>query len=251
MFQKDNITPPSVRAFFPYGVSDKPRIVGGFTFCMENQDLIGKVFGYIVPTSYSHSERSHRYYNCVCIKCGTVTKKIGSNLKRYVSSKAGKGCRECFKKEMKSFALRHGMDKTPEYRCWAAMKNRCLNNRHKQYSHYGGRGITICDRWIESFNNFYADMGLKPSPKHSLDRIDNNGNYEPNNCKWSTSSEQNTNRRSAFMVNYNGETIALRRLTNNVAVPYDVLYNRIKRLNWPIEMAISTPYKPRKKRTSK
>jgi hypothetical protein len=75
------------------------------------------------------------------------------------------------------------------------MKRRCHNINYSQYFYYGGRGITVCDRWINSFENFIADMGEKPSSLHSLDRIDNNGNYEPSNCRWATSSEQRINQR--------------------------------------------------------
>lgn len=88
----------------------------------------------------------------------------------------------------------HRMSKTPEYAAWHNMRDRCLNETATRFHDYGGRGITICERWNE-FENFYADMGPRPSQKHSLDRIDNEGNYEPSNCKWSTSRQQAFNRR--------------------------------------------------------
>lgn len=87
------------------------------------------------------------------------------------------------------------ISRLPEYPCWSAMRQRCHNWRNVDYHNYGGRGITVCDRWFESFDAFLEDMGPRPSPKHSIERMDNDGNYEPGNCKWATASEQNSNQR--------------------------------------------------------
>jgi hypothetical protein len=88
----------------------------------------------------------------------------------------------------------HGLSKLPEYRAWSAMKDRCDNSNHRYFQDYGGRGIKVCEHW-KSFENFLLDIGERPSPKHSLDRIDVNGDYEPKNCRWTTSLEQTRNRR--------------------------------------------------------
>lgn len=86
----------------------------------------------------------------------------------------------------------HGKSKTPEYRTWAAMRHRCSNLKDRNY---GGRGITVCERWLHSFAAFYADMGPRPSAGHSIDRVNNDGNYEPSNCRWATRLQQASNRR--------------------------------------------------------
>jgi hypothetical protein len=103
-----------------------------------------------------------------------------------------------------------GGHKTPEYRAWQAMKNRCYYEGHVQFKDYGGRGIVVCERWLESFETFLADMGPRPTPSHSLDRFpDVNGNYEPSNCRWATSSEQHRNRRNNRLITHGGKTMCL------------------------------------------
>lgn len=95
---------------------------------------------------------------------------------------------------------KHGMSNSVEYRTWRHMLNRCYNPSTERYSTYGGRGIEVCQRWRYSFSNFYEDMGLRPTANHSIDRINNNGNYEPLNCKWSVPKEQSLNRRTTILV---------------------------------------------------
>lgn len=101
---------------------------------------------------------------------------------------------------------KHGQSLTPEYTVWAGMIQRCTNPNHIVYRHYGGRGITVCERWRNSFSDFISDMGQRPSPKHSLDRIDNAGNYESGNCKWVEKSVQARNTRRNHFITWNGKT---------------------------------------------
>jgi hypothetical protein len=123
----------------------------------------------------------------------------------------------------------HGMKFTAEYRAWQNMKNRCLNKNTTQYKDYGGRGIEVCSEWLECFENFFKDMGKKPSEKHSIDRIDNNGNYEPSNCRWSTRSEQNSNTRQNNFFEYKGAIKTITQWSECLGVTQKVLRNRIKR----------------------
>lgn len=99
---------------------------------------------------------------------------------------------------------KHGMTGSPEYKAWYAMKHRCTNTADPYYSHYGARGITVCDAWLRSFTAFYTDVGARPAPGYSLDRIDNDRGYEPGNVKWSTQSQQNRNRRMITKTGYKG-----------------------------------------------
>lgn len=114
-----------------------------------------------------------------------------------------------------------------EYRAWLSMRSRCLFPSHKSYQDYGGRGIKICDRWIEDFNAFFIDMGEKPTPKHTLDRIDTNGNYEKSNCRWATQKEQCRNRRSNTWIEYNGITMTKTEWANELGVnKNNLLWNK-------------------------
>lgn len=100
----------------------------------------------------------------------------------------------------------HGGSKTPEYRLWAGMKERCLNSKSKAWANYGGRGIRICERWANSFSAFIEDIGYRPSPNHTIDRVNNDGNYEPGNVRWATPKEQARNRRDNRLITIDGVT---------------------------------------------
>jgi hypothetical protein len=150
-------------------------------------DLTGKRFGRLVVLAL-HAEKSRFGWVCRC-DCGGERIVRGSDLIRGMS----KSC-NCLRKEM--FAKRstkHGLCRSRAYQSWKGMKARCFNPRDRAYPDYGGRGITVCERWL-IFENFYADMGERP-PGMSLDRINNDGNYEPGNCRWATVAEQLANRR--------------------------------------------------------
>jgi hypothetical protein len=128
-----------------------------------------------------------------------------------------------------------------EYQVWRDMKKRCETPSSTFYRHYGGRGISVCDRW-QKFENFFDDMGARPSPAHSIDRIEVNGNYEPGNCRWATDIEQGNNRRITQMVEYQGRTQSIAMWARELGVKYYSLRNRIINLGWPIDKAMTTPF---------
>lgn len=132
----------------------------------------------------------------------------------------------------------------PEYRNWHNMKNRCLNQNIPEYKWYGARGIRVCDRWLNSFENFLADMGTRPSPKHSIDRIDNNGNYCPENCRWATQKQQSRNTRNNRKITINGICKTVAEWAEIVGMKQNSLLYRIRR-GTPPEDAINPDLKPK------
>ena len=130
---------------------------------------------------------------------------------------------------------------TDEYRAWQEMKKRCNNPNVKAYKYYGARGIKVCDRWLNSFENFYTDLGPKPSKDHSLDRKDSNGNYEPDNCRWATKIEQMNNTSLNRLVEYNGKTQTFAQWSRELNFDYDLVELRMRRNGWSFEKATTTP----------
>jgi len=124
------------------------------------------------------------------------------------------------------------------------MRQRCVNSNDDEYTNYGGRGIIVCERWMQ-FENFLADMGEPPTSKHSIDRIDNNGHYCPKNCRWATIAQQARNKRNNHRVTYRGTTKSVIEWSENVDIPYNTLIKRLYR-GWSVEKTLTTPVNRRK-----
>lgn len=123
----------------------------------------------------------------------------------------------------------HGKSKTPLYRVWVSMKARCYNEANEMYPHYGARGIVVCDRWRFSFESFLADMGSRPSMRHSIDRVDNDGPYSPENCRWATVGEQARNRTNTVATRFNGEQMVAKDLAVCIDRPYMTIKARLQK----------------------
>lgn len=147
----------------------------------------------------------------------------------------------------------HGLSRTKEFKLWCAIKDRCLNEKCKEYHRYGGRGITMFEDWKYSFGDFIKwikdNIGLAPERNRysSLERIDNNKGYEPGNLKWATPTEQCRNRSSSLFVVYNGESVNLKVACEKKGLPYQAVWLRINRRNWSVEKSLDTPLIPNKK----
>lgn len=195
-------------------------------------------------------EIEHPHYECRC-DCGKITTRNIHYLRRKRAT-ISCGCFQSDSKKTHGFAR-----KSRAYSSWANMKNRCNNPRCDRYADYGGRGITVCERWNNSFENFLSDMGECP-PGMQIDRIDNNDGYKPGNCKWSTRKEQSANRRSNRLLSLNGETRRITVWAALLGLGQNTIRDRLKR-GLPIERVLTsagrkpsrreqTPKRPRKAR---
>ncbi len=156
-------------------------------------DLTGQRFGLLTVLHRDANRNAGVAWRTRC-ECGTEKTSTTQTLRSGGAASCG-----CAKGAILSIAhTRHGMSHTAEHHSWSGMKSRCGNPRNKSFYRYGARGIKVCERWLNSFENFIADMGERPSPRHSVDRIDNDGDYEPGNCRWATQSEQARNRHNSI-----------------------------------------------------
>lgn len=202
---------------------------------MAFKDLSGRRFGKLLAKERVYRNKRHTEFRCVC-DCGSETVVESYTLQKGLSQSCG-----CTRSEVKP-RLKHGMSKTKEHRTWCKIKDRCCNTRDKKYADYGARGIRVCDAWINDFEQFFRDVGPAPSPSYSIDRINNDGNYEPGNCRWATHVEQANNKRNNALYEYGGGTFTAREIVRRHAVHGDIkrFKDRVEK-GWSVEMALMRP----------
>lgn len=183
--------------------------------------------------------KNQRYAWCKC-DCGNVKSINIYSLKHGISRSCG-----CLRtEELVERSVTHGKarvsKRSPEYRAWADAKTRCFNPRVRNYAEYGGRGISMCEEWRGSFEAFYRDMGDRPSPIHSLDRIDTNGDYEKSNCRWSTDKEQCRNTRFNRILEIDGQRMPLVEAAERYGIKRATIWRRLE-AGWSVHEAVKTP----------
>jgi hypothetical protein len=193
-------------------------------------NLAGQRFGRWSVIAYA----GDRKWYCQC-DCGSKVEVAAASLKRGISM----GCSACRRRDVN---VTHGGKRTRLYNIWRGMKARCGNPNEPAYPDYGGRGIAICPEWQADFSAFRSwALSNGYADNLTIERSDNDGNYEPSNCQWITLAEQKMNRRNTVRVKWRGETITLVDLAAQVGLSYSLLKQRIRRYGWPVERAVSEP----------
>lgn len=202
---------------------------------ISSNEYIGKKYGRLTVIKLTHFKKKW-YFECKC-ECGGK-KVVGRDNLIYGHTKS---C-GCYKRDyLRKKHITHGLSKTKLYGVWETMKNRCYNPNSTKYKRYGARGILVCDEWKNNFEAFYNWAVLTGYKKGlTIERINNNGNYEPSNCRWLTNKEQANNKSTNKYITYNGQTKTLAEWCNVFNVPYSLFRGRL-RLGWSIEKTFFTP----------
>lgn len=206
-------------------------------------DLTGQKFGklLVVRRSEKRTKAMKAMFDCVC-DCGNQKTVTGRNLVSGASQSCGCGVA---KSAVERFT-KHGRTKHPMYSRYNSMMARCYDEKNWEYANYGGRGITVCDRWVDSIDNFIADMGEPPTKEHSIDRVDNDKGYSPENCRWATKKQQSENRRVTYMFTMNGVTKSAADWSRDLGMTKKGVLFRIAS-GWSLEAALTTPKTPKGK----
>ena len=202
-------------------------------------DLTGLTFGGITVLEYSFRKNKASYFKCLCI-CGNILNKSTQSLRK--GKMPSCGCLHgAIVTENKT---RHGLCNTRIYRIWRCMLNRCEYKGHDKYKNYGGKGITVCERW-HLFDNFYADTKEGYADNLTINRIDNNLGYNKNNCNWKTMKEQCNHRSTSRYFSYNGETLTVSEWSDKLNIRHDLFRKRLS-YGWDFNKIITTPVRIKK-----
>lgn len=215
----------------------------------KTKNIQGRVFGYWTVVSFDCYRRPHNrsrwrgaYWTCIC-NCGTQRSVSATSLLEGNSKSCGCAQRlAIIQSNQKHGHASRKNGKTKTYRAWRSMLTRCYLKSSDNFQRYGGRGIKVCERWLK-FHNFLSDMGECPNGL-TLDRIDNEGDYTPNNCHWVTHVRQCRNRSTNHFVTFKGETPCIADWSDKIGISPKTLNSRINQYNWSIEKAITTPVRP-------
>lgn len=195
-------------------------------------DLLGRRFGKLVVVGTATRGKSNKVrWLCVC-DCGEEAVVLSNYLRRGDTKSCG-----CIAPQR---CKTKGASSLPEYKSWQGMKSRCYRIKNTKYKSYGGRGISVCPEWVDSFDRFYEDMGKKPTPLHTIDRIDNDGDYTPDNCRWATRREQSRNTQRSRFLDYNGVKKNMEDWADEAGLTSGTLSKRLK-LGWSMEKALTKP----------
>jgi hypothetical protein len=210
-------------------------------FNSKTDDLTGNEYGRLTVIARADNDKwGQAMWRCQCV-CGETTVVRGGHLKKGLQQSCG-----CLRKEVASeigkscLGTGHPLVGTHFYDSWKAMRERCNRPKNLSYERYGGRGIQVCERWAR-FENFADDMYSTWEDGLTIERIDNNGHYEPENCRWATRQEQAQNRRDTIRIEDNDDTLSLKAYCNKHNLPYETIWSRIKRYDWDISKAITEP----------
>lgn len=186
--------------------------------------------------------RSMVYWLCEC-ECGKTKEVASSSLRARTSLSCGHGRSDLSTAQ----ATIHGMSRTPEYKTWLRMRERCSGLGEWTNPDYAARGIRVCEDWSESFEAFFEDMGPKPGSRYSIERNDVNGDYTPQNCRWATRFEQANNKRNNRFLTFRGRTLTFAQWARETGLTSATIRNRIERGGWTVERTLTTPVQSRRK----
>jgi hypothetical protein len=203
-------------------------IIPRMAYIKTKPSILGQKFGRLLAISIAGKQGNYNLIGCRC-DCGRTHNVRSAHLRSGAITSCG--CR----------FRTHGMTKTTEYNSWTCMRDRCNSPGDIGYANYGGRGIKVCERWNDSFQNFIDDMGPKPSPRHTIDRIDGDGDYEPSNCRWATKREQRLNVRGIIRLTHGGETLTLNEWGQRLGINPQTITNRVRAGRSPADCLSQVP----------